>query len=433
MNADASLFGTTVPSSGRLVRVLVLGLLLLTVSAFAAPAAWAAEVRARSDLMDDGWDWFEVRWVEYTAGEGEANELEVELSSTATHYRLTEQGPGVTLSDGDGAGGCEVSDNVALCPVDQDHIRAHLGSRDDRMTNATSEESAVDGDGGDDELWGGARGDSLDGGDGSDRLYGRDGPDTLKDGPGAGLLDGGDGDDRLAGGTGADSFTGGPGRDGVSYEDRTLSSLVVSLDGLANDGDASDATGDQRDNVDPAIEGLRGGSNGDRLQGNAGEQYLSGGGGDDVLVGGGGADTLDGWTGADSLHGGSGADRFIGGPNPDTFYGGADLDTVSYEDRTNPVAVRLDGQRNDGRDRNGDLRGDEEDRDIGIENAVGGFGFDLLVGNRGTNRLFGSGGRDLLDGRDGTGARDVLDCGPNTRDGVRRDPSDRSPNCERAF
>lgn len=388
--------------------MLVLTLCLLVPAFLAAPSAWGATVSQRSNLEPHlGFE----DWIEYSAGEGEANRLEIDVVASSEpsgkRYRLTERGPGVTLSDGDGEHGCEVSGNVALCPRPYpDWIEAELGDGDDWVGNATDVQSQVSGGSGEDMLWGGRGRDSLAGEDGPNQLHGRGGDDFLADGSGAGLLDGGDGRDTLVGGAGADSFSGGRGLDEVSYLDRFFSPVFVTLDGVANDGDSSDVTGDRRENVPPTIERVEGGYGDDLLAGAAGDQRLSGGQGDDVLIG---------WTGADTLDGSTG------------------FDTISYEGRTRPVAVRLDGRRNDGTDRNGDFQGDEGDRDLEIDKVIGGSGPDFLKGNRARNWLFGGRGNDLLAGMDGTRRRDELACGPGGRDRVRSDPSDIRSGCEGRF
>jgi len=389
--------------------VLVFILCLLLPASLAAPPAWGAEVAQRS--IFEAHTGFED-WIEYTAGEGEANRLKIDVVPASSgpsgrRYRLTERGSGVVLADGDGEHGCDVSGNVALCPYPYpDWIEVELGDGDDWIDNATDVESRVSGGSGEDVLWGGSRRDSLAGNDGSNQLHGRGGDDFLADGSGAGLLDGGDGRDTLVGGAGADSFSGGRGLDEVSYLDRFSSPVFVTLDGDANDGDSSDVSGDRRENVPRTIERVEGGYGNDVLEGTAGDQWLTGGQGDDVLIGRTGADTLNGWTG---------------------------FDTISYEGRTRPVAVRLDGRRNDGTDRNGDFKGDEGDRDIDIDKVIGGSGRDFLKGNRDRNWLFGGRGNDLLAGMDGTSRQDELACGPGGGDRVRSDPSDIRSGCEGRF
>lgn len=83
------------------------------------------------------------------------------------------------------------------------------------------------GDDGDDQLHGGAAGDTLHGDEGDDRLYGGDGNDILYGGAGHDLLEGGAGDDVLVANLGDDVLRGGAGTDtayvvGVSSQYRLL-------------------------------------------------------------------------------------------------------------------------------------------------------------------------------------------------------------------
>ena len=69
----------------------------------------------------------------------------------------------------------------------------------------------LNGDAGDDSLYGSYGNDSLNGGDGNDSLDGSTGNDSLNGGDGNDNLDGSDGNDSLIGGLGKDSLTGGAG------------------------------------------------------------------------------------------------------------------------------------------------------------------------------------------------------------------------------
>ena len=107
-----------------------------------------------------------------------------------------------------------------------------LGDGTDRYEGALSNHaSMVNGEAGDDHLFGGrgsdalsggagadnlhgdGGGDTLDGGDGADRLYGDDGNDILYGGAGNDVLEGGAGDDVLIANAGNDSIRGGTGTD----------------------------------------------------------------------------------------------------------------------------------------------------------------------------------------------------------------------------
>lgn len=136
---------------------------------------------------------------------------------------------------------------------------------------------------------------SLDGDFGDDVIYGLIGNDTLNgDGvfaSGDDALHGGLGDDSLSGGSGDDYLTGDGGND--------------TLDGgIGNDF----LFGRQGNDI---LDGDGGGffTGNDRLFGNEGHDELIGGFGDDQLFGGNGNDTLLGGAGEDYLEGGAGDDR----------------------------------------------------------------------------------------------------------------------------
>lgn len=122
--------------------------------------------------------------------------------------------------------------------------------------------------------------------------------------------------------------------------------------------------------------------------------YLNGGLGDDLLQGGLGEDFLVGGAGDDVLTGAAGADTFIGGAGNDRIDGGVGVDTVTFEDSTTGVTVRLNGgATSDG------LGG--TDTLFGIENAVGTGFNDTMVGNGVDNILNGGAGADYLLGLNG--------------------------------
>ncbi|MCZ7452699.1 hypothetical protein [Rhizobium rhizogenes] len=134
----------------------------------------------------------------------------------------------------------------------------------------------VEGDGGDDLLFGNA---------GDDRLYG----DTTEVNPWPAQLNAA-GNDWLFGGTGNDYLDGQGGNDNLS-------------------GDAGD-------------DNLYGGPGSDQLNGGDGTDKLFGGTGDDKLIGGEGSDQLFGDVGNDQLHGGVGNDVLNGGIGNDVVEGG---------------------------------------------------------------------------------------------------------------
>ena len=137
-----------------------------------------------------------------------------------------------------------------------------------------------------------------------------------------------------------------------------------------------------------------------------GTVLANGGPGDDILDLGQGfaSGTLDGGSGRDELHSGQyggilrdgDRDGATGdaGPGPDLLIGGpSDYDTVSYEERTNPVSVDLAGGAA-GADGEGDVV-------RAVESAIGGAGPDRIAGTDASNDIFGGTGADTLIGRGG--------------------------------
>ena len=175
-----------------------------------------------------------------------------------------------------------------------------------------------------DQLNGGADGDTLNAGGGSlEILNGDAGADNLSTGASrASTLNGGDDGDtlssvgatgtgvmQLSGGAGADTLipgtaardavAGGDGTDTVSYAGRSVAVTVTIGTNAFDDGQAGINNGDDR--VDGDVENVIGGPAGDSLTGNAAANTLDGGAGPDTLVGGDGADTLLGGTEDDHL------------------------------------------------------------------------------------------------------------------------------------
>jgi uncharacterized delta-60 repeat protein len=276
------------------------------------------------------------------------------------------------------------------------------GGGDDSVRVAVDVPTRVDGGAGDDYV-------SASGGR-RNVLIGGAGDDTLNSGgTGDDALVGGGRDDPLFRGDGDDDFAGGPGRDTVIYydeADRAAAGVVVTLDGVANDGGPG-----ERDFVRGDVENVRGSLGPDRLTGNAGPNDLYGNVGDDVLLGLGGDDVLAGALGNDALWGGAGNDRFDeeyasldGSADADDLHGGPGIDTLDYKDRFVPVRVSLDGVADDG------IAGEGDNARPDVENVVGGTADDVLIGSAANNvlkggdgddQLYGGGGNDILSGNAG--------------------------------
>jgi hypothetical protein len=309
--------------------------------------------------------------------------------------------------------------------------------------NAEPDIENVTGGPGDDYIQGNAADNVLNGGDGNDVLDGGPGADTLVGAAGEDLVDyssrtqpltidldgqtgddgeagegdtvgsdvediwGGSGDDVLIGNpsdnvfysdAGSDEIHGLGGEDLVDYSARAQP-LHLSLDGIANDGEAG-----EHGNIETDVEDIRAGS------------------GDDVLIG------------NDSDN------AFDGGPGADQMAGGDGLDAVDYSLRTDPVRVDLGGDPGqDGEAGEGDTVGNDFEAVIGgagddilIGNArdgalVGGFGDDLLIDPGGSDFVDGGDGDDDLQTLDGSTDEDVCGWGYDT---VTRDPEDTVDDCE---
>lgn len=140
---------------------------------------------------------------------------------------------------------------------------------------------------------------------------------------------------------------------------------------------------------------LYGGSGIDFLYGGDGAvDFLFGGDHKDFLYGGSGNDYFNGGSGDDDMFGGSGNDEFIGGQGRDVMHGSWGIDVVRYSNSGAAVQVDLETGIGIG----GDADGDEMST---IENLHGSIHNDVLLGDDLANELFGLGGNDVINGRDG--------------------------------
>jgi Ca2+-binding RTX toxin-like protein len=272
----------------------------------------------------------------------------------------------------------------------------------------------------------GIRGATLSGGDGNDTVTGGSGNDTINGDGGNDSLLGGDGNDTLVGGSGNDTLSGQGGFDAADYRSAP-SAVRVTLDGVANDGQANIA---EKDNVLDA-EQLLGSNYNDTISGNGGTNQIYGGGGNDEVRGLGGNDSIYGGPGNDKLYGGDGNDTIrgddgndlLGGENGDDYldggngadglYGNAGKDTVDYSSRSANLTITPDGKANDGQANETDNVASD------VEVIKGGSGSDkisafvidsTLIGNAGNDTLEGGSRWDRLEGGDGN---DVLKPGAN--------------------
>ncbi|MEU4419058.1 calcium-binding protein [Actinoplanes sp. NPDC024001] len=228
------------------------------------------------------------------------------------------------------------------------------------------------------------------------------------------------------GGTGSDKITGGPRSDNL--RGHTGSDQVWGLGG--NDT-------------------VQGDNGNDKLYGGDGNDYFLDGYGNDVVRGENGDDHVFSSSGDDRFYGDAGNDRFdmnqpIKGSYPtddDLVSGGSGVDSAMYVYHSAAVSIDLDGAVGDD-----GMKGEKDTVAADIENLVGGFGNDRLVGNAGDNSLeagegkdvvYGLGGNDRVDGQQhadklyggagddvvigedyiGGHAADLLDGGTNTANG----------------
>lgn len=234
-------------------------------------------------------------------------------------------GPGNDLACG-GGGGDSINGGSG---IDTASYRGRSGPVTISVDGAANDGAAGEGDlvaNDVESLLGGSAGDTvegaagtqlIDGGPGPDILRGHGGDDVIADtgSDGAGdIIEAGDGDDLLAAGDGPDVYGGGNGTDLVADYVGRVGGVDVSIDDVANDGEAGEG-----DNVRTDVEDVAGGAGNDALTGSVADNELSGGPGNDVIDGGSGNDGLTGGTGSDTLTGGPGSDYADGGGGNDTI------------------------------------------------------------------------------------------------------------------
>ncbi len=231
----------------------------------------------------------------------------------------------------------------------------------------------------DNEFWGNGGNDQLDGGAGNDVFH------------------------EGAAANGSDMMSGGGGSDTVDYSERT-NAVMVTLDGVSNDGEAGEGDNTASGMVSPglhsetlapepgyddeatdvsSVENVEGGSGNDEIVGDESGNILNGNAGNDVVRGG---------AGTDSLNGGDGDDTIAGGLGNDTMNGGEGTDWADYASAgSGGIGVQVNLQT-------GSATGDGNDTLSGIENASGSSFADALRGDAGNNVLNGRGGDDAIQG-----------------------------------
>jgi Ca2+-binding RTX toxin-like protein len=231
-------------------------------------------------------------------------------------------------------------------------------------------------------LQGSLHSDILIGDGGPNTLAGLDGADSLFGGGGDDHLYGGRGNDFLAGGAGADVLDGGENIDTADYSDSPLGVEVnLEREGGTGRGFYGFAEGD-------TLVGI------ENLVGSLHDDFLSGTSEANRIDGGGGADILFGMGGADHLFGGRGNDVLVGGTGADHLDGGAGNNTAWYTDSDLSVEVNLEF----GRGYSGSAL---DDVLVNIENVLGSYHDDTLVGDGVANTIEGGFGSDQIVGGGG--------------------------------
>ena len=179
-------------------------------------------------------------------------------------------------------------------------------------------------------------------------------------------------------GTGNDILDGGDGIDTADYSDVENEDLIIDL---TSQGEKTISTLQSKDTF-ISIEGAIGGQ------------------GDDILIGTSGANTLVGEKGNDTIIGNgasSGTDYIDGGEND---LGAGDLVSFTYTNKN----LKVDLSFNTGSNANvAQVSGDGNLIIKNIEDLLGGFGNDTLIGNDDKNTISGGTGNDTLVGKGGDG------------------------------
>ncbi len=383
-----------------------------------------------------------------------------DLLRPRTTTQRVEGGPGIDRVSYDGPSSGLTATGLTLT----------LATHDDVRVNAATTASLIDVE-------------DVEGSDGPDTLVGIDPGADPNDG--ADVLRGGLGDDTLRGRGGTDQLDGGPGQDTVTWDELPAGTPVV-IDFAAGRGGPANVDAAQRDALTAVERGVGtagddvavGGGGAERFTMQGGTDVVLAGGGDDHIDTGSGAatvdagpgddtvttdltaggnDTVSGGDGADTIKTGPGDDMLRGNAGADTLEGGSGRDAVTYDERSAPVSVALDGVANDGASGESDVLDSIEDviggsgddtltGDDGQNRLTGGEGADTLVGLGGPDELSGGGGRDIVAGGAGNdtmagdadndrllafdGFADVVECGDGNDDEAEQDGLDRVGGCE---
>lgn len=208
-------------------------------------------------------------------------------------------------------------------------------------------------------------------------------------------------------GSGKDTFDGGGGpSDTVFAGAHNVSCQIISLDGVANDGNGSGS--------------LSGGGCAGPVVPGTEDNYTQ----VDVVNGGSLGDTLVGGAGNETLNGLDGFDLINGGPGSDDMSIGAGGGRITYEGRLDNLSITIDGNDNDGASGENDDLGTATNVTTGSGNDTltggasgvgvsldGGPGNDTVTGSQQADGLTGGLGNDDLSG---LGENDSLFPGPGS-------------------
>lgn len=271
------------------------------------------------------------------------------------------------------------------------------GDAGDNTLYGTDGDDVMDGKAGNDTLYGGAGADQLTGGSGADSLYGEAGDDAF-------IIEGNDPyADRVFGGEGYDQILGGSGDDAIRLDGFFEERSVEEIDGQDGDNviygtannDRLDFTHTILNNIS-RIDGLAGN---DQIHGSQSADVIVGNGGNDQLYGNGGDDSflIEGAdAGVDRINGGEGGDQILGSDQDDVLR----LSYFAQDDSVEHIDLGAGTNKIEGNNGNNTL----DFTNTTINNVVhidGREGNDQVYGSAGDDRIIGNLGNDYLEGKGG--------------------------------
>jgi Ca2+-binding RTX toxin-like protein len=208
-----------------------------------------------------------------------------------------------------------------------------------------------------------------------ENLIGGSGHDSLEGDEFDNVIEGGAGNDELRGDEGSETIG-----DTVSYAS-AIAGVTVNLSITAQ----QDTKGAGKDTISD-VENILGSVKNDVLTGDGDNNKIEGGTGNDTLAGGAGVNQLYGGLGNDLFLGGAGIDAFFG--QDGSFLSEIGIDTVSYASSGAAVTVNLSGKGT-----GGDAEGDSYQQ---IENVIGSNFDDIFVADGYANKFEGGAGIDTV-------------------------------------